>query len=82
MLAGREAPLFLCPFESVRKLNYEKVETAVLHEIKNTRILQEALMLRRNIMKASSKGEAIGTSPAFTMMKESQELRLRSVRDS
>jgi hypothetical protein len=45
MLAGREAPLFLCHFESVGKLNYEKVETVVLHEIKNEHCLTIAKAL-------------------------------------
>ena len=35
MLAGREAPLFLCHFGVVEKLNYVKVEMVVLHDYKS-----------------------------------------------
>ena len=35
MLTGRVAPLFLCYFGSVEELNYEWVETVVLHDFEN-----------------------------------------------
>ena len=69
MLAGREVPLFLCHFKSVGKLNYEKVETVVLHDFENEYSLTIAFISQFSICSFLFQGSKIVEKAAKTVFK-------------